>query len=217
MPVVDPADKNAVTYGTRRVSKELQIWLLEGRDYRSPNDMLDGPEKSIWGRTQKEWLKKTILESDAEFRIVISPTPMIGPDDAYKSDNHVNQKGFRHEREEFFDWLVENEIDKNNFFFVCGDRHWQYHSIDNRTGYQEFSSGAFVDANSRLGRKPGDPKSTDPNAVQVTQLYTQDVESGGFLYIKVSPATEKKRSSEITFNFMDERGEILHKVSLGSD
>lgn len=31
LPVVDPDDENAVTYRTHRVSKHLQIWLVEGR------------------------------------------------------------------------------------------------------------------------------------------------------------------------------------------
>lgn len=216
LPVIDPENNNAVTYKTLRVSNELQIWLLEGRDYRSPNEMPDGPEKSIWGKKQKNWLKKTILESDAEFRVVISPTPMIGPDDAYKSDNHVNHKGFRYERDEFFDWLKENDVDKDNFFIVCGDRHWQYHSVDNRTGYQEFSCGAFVDANSRLGRKPGDPKSTDPDAVEVTQPYTQDEPSGGFLYVTVSPNSKTKNKSQITFDFRNEMGVSFNIFSIQS-
>lgn len=42
-----------------------------------------------------------------------------------------------------------------------GDRHWQYHSI-RPDGFEEFSVGVLVDRNSRLGRKPGDPESTDP-------------------------------------------------------
>ena len=49
VPVVDPADKEAVTYRTHRISRELQIWLVEGRDYRSPNGMEDGPAKTLWG------------------------------------------------------------------------------------------------------------------------------------------------------------------------
>ncbi len=130
LPVSKPEDENALTYGTYRISKEAQIWILEGRDYRSPNSDADGPEKTIWGETQKIWLKNTILESDATFRFIISPTPMIGPDDAYKSDNHVNQKGFRYERDEFFKWLKENNIPINSLVFITGDRHWQYHSID---------------------------------------------------------------------------------------
>ena len=49
VPIGDP------TYRTRRWSKDLQFWIVEGRDYRSPNRMPDGEGKSIWGPEQKEW------------------------------------------------------------------------------------------------------------------------------------------------------------------
>ena len=42
VPVVDPANPDATTYRTYRVNRHLQIWLVEGRDYRSPNKMKDG-------------------------------------------------------------------------------------------------------------------------------------------------------------------------------
>ncbi len=71
LPVVDPNDYDEVTYKTYRVSSELQFWLVENRDYRSPNNMPDGPDKTIWGKTQKEWLKRTLKESDAAFKAVI--------------------------------------------------------------------------------------------------------------------------------------------------
>jgi len=58
------------------VNEYLQIWLVEGRDFRSPNTITDCPDKSIWGKEQKEWLKKTLLESDAIFKLLISPTPI---------------------------------------------------------------------------------------------------------------------------------------------
>ncbi len=32
---------------TFRWGKTLQIWLVEGRDYRSPNNMPDGPEDPV--------------------------------------------------------------------------------------------------------------------------------------------------------------------------
>src|SRR5262245_16243515 len=41
------------TYRTFRWGKDLQVWLTEGRDFRSPNTMKDGPEKTIWGAVQK--------------------------------------------------------------------------------------------------------------------------------------------------------------------
>ncbi len=195
------------TYRTHRVSRELQIWLLEGRIHRSPNSMPDGPGKSIWGQEQREWLQRTLKESDATFKLIISSTPMIGPDDLRKKDNHCDIGGFRHERDSFFNWLKESGVGRRHVYFVCGDRHWQYHSID-PTGFEEFSCGALVDANARLGRKPGDPKSTDPEG-KIRQPYTQRKPSGGYLLIRVKPA-EAGEPARLMFEFCDEHGKRLH-------
>ena len=54
-------------YKTIRWGKDLQIWITEGRNYRSHNDMPDGKGKSIFGPVQKAWLYKTLQESDATF------------------------------------------------------------------------------------------------------------------------------------------------------
>lgn len=118
---------SAKNYRTFRWGKGVQIWMLEGRDYRTANDMKDGPEKSIWGAEQKAWLKSTLVASDAKFRIIISPTPMVGPDKPGKSDNHVNKKGFYHEGQDFLNFLIDQDM-TDNTFILCGDRHWQYHS-----------------------------------------------------------------------------------------
>ena len=209
VPVVDPSDPEAKTYRTFRVNRDLQIWLVEGRDYRSPNRMPDGSDKTLWGAKQITWLKSTLLESDATFRLLISPTPLVGPDDAYKIDNHTNHKGFRHEGREFFKWVVEHDLHQQGFYTLCGDRHWQYHSKD-PLGIEEFSCGAIVDENSRLGRKPGDPKSTDPNA-EVHQFYTQAERSGGFLRVTVGPGREPATGSA-RFTFVDEHGEVLYET-----
>ena len=217
VPVVDPADPNPLTYRTHRVSQDLQIWLTEGRDYRSPNMMEAGPDKTLWGADQKEWFKRTLLESDATFKVLISPTPMIGPDDAdqagrpaethdpVKRDNHSNPDGFQHERDEFFGWLIENDFLNESFYIICGDRHWQYHSR-HPTGFEEFSTGAIIDANSRPGRPPGDPNSSDPNA-EIEQLYTYAEPTGGFLHVAVSPGPP----ATAVFSFFDENGALLYE------
>jgi len=207
LPVIGPGDAGAVTYRTHRVNKYLQIWLVEGRDYRSANNMADGPGKSIWGDEQKEWLKRTLLESDAAFKILISPTPMVGPDDVWKRDNHTNPQGFRYEGERFFKWLGENGFLEKGFYIVCGDRHWQYHSV-HPTGFEEFSCGALVDANARIGRAPGDARSTDPDGL-IRQPYIQPEAGGGFLRITVSGGKEGKPA--ITFAFYDRGGRLLYE------
>jgi alkaline phosphatase D len=102
--------------------------------------MEDGPEKTILGAEQKEWLKRTMTESDATFRVVISATPIVGPDRGNKRDNHANV-GFQHEGDELRAFLAGLK----NTYVSCGDRHWQYVSKDKETGLIEFSSGPASD------------------------------------------------------------------------
>lgn len=206
VPIVELDDDSTPTWRTVRVSKDLQIWMTEGRDHRSPNKMPDGPDKTLWGVEQRDWLKRTLLASDASFKILVTPTPMVGPDDGYKSDNHTNPKGFRHEGDAFHAWLAEHELNDQGFLIICGDRHWQYHAVHPQ-GAHEFSVGALIDANARLGRKPGDPKSTDPDA-QVKQLYASDPASGGFLEVQLEVEPELK----LELIFRDERGSILYRT-----
>ncbi len=233
VPVAPPDDDNPHTYRTYRVNDLLQIWLLEGRDHRDANTQPPGPEKTLWGAEQKAWLQETLLASDAAFKILISPTPMIGPDDISKGiqggflapyfggkplgqgddmkkrDNHLNTYGFKYEGDTFFQWLSEHRFQDQSFYIICGDRHWQYHSV-HPTGIEEFSVGALVDANARLGRKPGDDQSTDPDGL-ITQLYAQDEPSGGFLEMTVRPSQEGAPATA-EFAFYDELGTLLYSV-----
>jgi alkaline phosphatase D len=207
VPVTDPKDPTAVTYRTHRAGRLLQVWFPENRDYRSPNDAPNGSEKTIWGREQKEWLERTLLESDATFKIIVSPTPMIGPDDRRKRDNHCDVEGFIDEGDEFFAWAKKEGFLDKGLYFVCGDRHWQYHSI-HPTGFEEFSCGALVDANSRLGMGPGDPKSSDATG-KVRQPYTSREPSGGFLDVEVDFDVVAS-DAFLHFRFRDEHGALLH-------
>jgi dienelactone hydrolase len=183
-------------YRTFQLTQDLQIWLMEGRDYRSPNNAPDGPEKSIWGKTQKEWLKKTMEASTATFRVVISPTPLVGPDRDNKSDNHSN-KVFENEGLEVRTMLASYP----NTVSVCGDRHWQYHSIDPQTGLHEFSVGPASD------RHAGGWKQEDfrPEIHQFLRV------AGGYLEIELN-GTGKARQLEL--RHLDTRGAEQHCYTL---
>ncbi len=136
-----PAPDRTRPWRTIRWGKDLQIWIPEGRDFRSPNTDPDGPEKTIWGAEQKAWFKQSVQESDAAFRVLISPTPLVGPDRGNKADNHANTV-FTHEGDELRQFMA----DQKNMVVICGDRHWQYVSIDPETGLREFCSGPTSNA-----------------------------------------------------------------------
>jgi alkaline phosphatase D len=207
MPIHPAGDRTSPTYRTHRVSRDLQIWLTEGRDYRSPNKMPDSPEKSLWGRDQRDWLQRTLKASDATWKILISPTPLVGPDDASKTDNHVNLGGFRHEADAFFAWLGANRI--SGFMTFCGDRHWQYHSI-HPSGVEEFACGALNDENSREGVAPGSKKGTDPDA-RVRQPYTYPKPTGGFIHVRVG--TGASEAATLVIEHRDDTGKVMNTVT----
>ena len=168
-------------FRTIRWGRDLQVWFTDGRDYRSPNTMPDGPEKTIWGAEQKAWFKRTIQESSATWKVLVSPTPLVGPDRGNKNDNHSTE-GFTHEGDEIRTWLKENVPD--NFFVVCGDRHWQYHSVHPTTGVQEFSVGPA--SNSHASGSPGEDKT----------YHKFHRVKGGFLCVELRP---NGAESEIAF------------------
>ena len=205
-PVHPASDTKTPNYRTHRVSQDLQLWFLEGRDYRSANKSPDNEAKSLWGPPQRSWLEKSLKQSDAKWKIIVSPTPLVGPDRTTKSDNHTNPKGFRAEADLFFQWLTDKKI--QNVLILCGDRHWQYHSI-HPSGVEELCCGALNDENSTRGIAPGDPASTDPQAT-IRQPYLYPNPTGGFLHVDLSP--NPKGASSLTFSFYDDCGKLLQQV-----
>lgn len=183
-------------YRTFQIGRDLQVWLMEGRDFRSPNDAPDGPHKTIWGIEQKEWLARTLEASTAKFKVVVSPTPLVGPDREKKRDNHSND-GFQAEGNEVRQLLASHP----NTISVCGDRHWQYHSVDPDSGLHEFSVGPASD------RHAGGWKQSD---------YREDVHqflrvAGGYLEAQLSGPPDART---LVLRHLDTRGNEQHSHTL---
>lgn len=186
-------------YRTVRWGMGVQLWLVEGRDFRSPNDMPDGPGKTIWGAEQWRWLRESLLASDADWKVLVSPTPIVGPDRSNKADNHANA-AFSHEGDAVREWFRENLDD--SFLVVVGDRHWQYHSVHPETGLDEFSVGPASDAHA--GGTPGE----DPEYHRFHRV------GGGFLSVDVDWAGGRPR---IVLRHRDVSGRVVYEVErLGS-
>ncbi len=186
-------------YRTVRWGKGVQLWLVEGRDFRSPNDMPDGPGKTIWGAEQWRWFQESLLESDADWKILVSPTPIVGPDRASKADNHANA-AFSHEGDAVRGWFRANMDDR--FLVIVGDRHWQYHSVHPETDLDEFSVGPASDAHA--GGTPGE----DPDYHRFHRV------GGGFLSVDVDWVGDRPR---IVLRHRDVFGRVVYEVErLGS-
>lgn len=176
-------------YRTFRWGKHLQVWLMDVRDFHSPTTRKDGPDKTIWGKEQKEWLFRTAKASKATWKVVINPSPIVGPDRPAKADNYSNS-AFRHEGDEIRAWFKENV--PGNLFVVCGDRHWQYHSVHPKTGLNEFSVGAASD--SHAGGSPGQ----DRNWHRFHRV------KGGFVSVTAGAKT-------IVFRHHDVHGKVVYQ------
>ncbi len=177
-------------YRTYRWGKDLQIWLVEGRDFRSPNDMPDGPDKTIWGKEQIAWFKSTVDASDATFKILISPTPLVGPDRPKKNDNYANS-GFHYESE-----MIRKFIEQHpNMYIVNGDRHWQYVSKDAETGLMEFGCGPASDEHAG---------GWDQNDWRPEHLYLNVI--GGYLEVQIKHENDEPR---IEFRHHHVDGKVL--------
>ena len=179
-------------YRTVRWGKDLQVWMMEGRDYRSRNEAPDGPNKTIWGEVQKAWFYKTFSESNAAFRILINPNPIVGPDRVKKKDNHSN-KNFTYEGDEIRAFMGKQK----NAFILNGDRHWQYVSVDRETGAREYSCGAGSDMHA--GGFKQELRTDEHRFLRI---------KGGFLSVSVDRDNGKPR---IALRHHDVHGEIMNE------
>ena len=129
---------------------------------------------------------------DAAFRVLISPTPIVGPDRDSKHDNHSN-KDFTHEGDELRAFIAKQK----NMVVVCGDRHWQYMSVHPKSGVREYSCGPASDQHAG-GWKQNDFRKDYHKYLNVT---------GGFLSGTVE---RQKDKPTLTFRWHDVRGKVLH-------
>lgn len=185
-------------FRTFRRGRHLQIWLLEGRDFRSTQTEDRTHTPTILGAAQIAWLEDTLAKSDATFRLVITPTPMVGPDRPSKDDN-LSNPGYSVEGTRIRALLARHA----NLTVITGDRHWQYVSRDKTTGLEEWSVGAASDAHA------GGWNEETPRP-EHRFLRTKH---GGFLSGEIIPASGAT-SATFTLRLHDTAGKILFESAV---
>ena len=184
-------------YKTIRWGKDLQIWIVEGRNYRNQNYLEDGPEKTIWGDQQKQWFYKTVENSDATYKILITSSPILGPDRKNKNDN-LSNANYAYEQTELLSFIKKQK----NFFIVNGDRHWQYVTHIEGTNLWEFGCGAGADVHA--GGWKQDDFRPEHKFLRV---------KGGFLTVDVERQGNKP---SLTFSHCDVNGNVVNRQNFTS-
>ncbi|MDR7486182.1 MAG: alkaline phosphatase D family protein [Armatimonadota bacterium] len=92
-----------------------EIFILDTRQYRSPNPSPDGPDKTMLGRTQKQWLLDGLVRSTATVKIIASSVPL-------RYHGRDSWEGYTAERDEILRFLRDRRIQP--VVFLTGDVHY---------------------------------------------------------------------------------------------
>ncbi|MEX0646202.1 MAG: alkaline phosphatase D family protein [Balneolaceae bacterium] len=93
-----------------RVS-DVEFFMLDDRYHRDPE------YSTMLGEGQLEWLKNGMAQSTATFKVIVNGHVML----ADKLNNSEYWTRYGNERDDFLDWMHEEEID--GVFFLSGDWH----------------------------------------------------------------------------------------------
>jgi alkaline phosphatase D len=78
-PVATAADDPARLYRSVRWGGLAELFILDTRQYRSPNTERDGPDKTMLGAGQRRWLVEAVTASTATWKVIVSSVPLGYP------------------------------------------------------------------------------------------------------------------------------------------
>jgi len=89
-PIRPPREEPGRLYRRFRWGALLEVFILDTRQYRSPNTAPDGPGKTMLGPTQRRWLEDAVAGSRAVWKIVVSSVPLSVPTGGAAHDSWSN-------------------------------------------------------------------------------------------------------------------------------
>ena len=187
------------TFGVARFGDVL-FFLLDDRYYRSPNRWPDGPDKTMFGTRQLEWLKQALVSAPrTAIKIVAGGSQFWSRSNRFEGWHH-----FDTERRAFAAWLDAQKID--GVIFLSGDRHFsELLRIDRPGAYPlyEFTSSPLT---SRPPARLDAADRDNPDVVPGTLVVKRQ-----FGLIRVSGPGDDRR---LTLESYDAAGELLwsHEV-----
>jgi alkaline phosphatase D len=192
-PILPQPDEPGRLYRKFSWGSLLEVFILDTRQYRSPNTDLDGPRKTMLGAAQKRWLIDGVTGSKAVWKVVVSSVPLSVPTGgkAHDSWSNANILGFPEENATGFAWERDGilrsfrERGVKNLIFLAADVHHAElirHQPTSEWSFHEFIAGPL---SASLGR----PRPLDMGLNPRTLFATGEVENFGEVAIDATGLT----------------------------
>ena len=127
-PIASPVDDPHRLYRRVRYGADLELFILDTRQYRSRNADPDGPAKTMLGAAQLAWLLDGLRTSTATWKVIVTSVPLSIPKggDATVPGNDgwaggPDGTGFERERRVIVDTILSYKL--KNVVFLAGDVH----------------------------------------------------------------------------------------------
>jgi alkaline phosphatase D len=192
-PILPPPEEPGRLYRKFSWGSLLEVFILDTRQYRSPNTDLDGPRKTMLGAAQKRWLIDGVTGSTAVWKVVVSSVSLSVPTGgkAHDSWSNANILGFPEENATGFSWERDGilrsfrERGVKNLVFLSADVHHAElirHHPTSEWSFHEFIAGPL---SASLGR----PRPLDMGLNPRTLFATGEVENFGEVAIDTTGLT----------------------------
>ncbi|PYM25563.1 MAG: hypothetical protein DMD78_06165 [Candidatus Rokuibacteriota bacterium] len=212
-PVAAGGDDPHRMYRSVRWGRLLELFILDTRQYRSPNVEPDGPAKTMLGAAQRRWLLDGVTASTATWKMVVTSVPLAVPTgrperrDSWTDVNVFgmapeNGTGFVTERDAILRQLRTRGV--KNLVFLAADVHHAEvirHQPTPDWSFHEFIAGPL---SATLGR----PRPLD------MRLNSRSLFAQGGVYnfgaITIEP-------THLVVRLIDEQGNALFTHTLGPE
>ncbi len=158
-PIASPPEDPNRLYRSVRYGADLELFILDTRQYRSSNADPDGPNKTMLGAAQLQWLLKSLSASTATWRVVATSVPLSIPKGGGESvpgndgwAGGPDGTGFERERQVIVEAILTQRL--KNVVFLGGDVHYvQANAYDpDRDGTVDFHEFIAGPLSARPGR-----------------------------------------------------------------
>jgi alkaline phosphatase D len=159
-PIRMASDDPHRLYRTVRAGADLEVFILDTRQYRSSNADHDGPAKTMLGERQLQWLLSGLTESTATWKVIVTSVPLsiskgggagVPGNDGWAGG--TDGTGFERERQVIVDRILGRKM--KNVVFLAGDVHYVQANAydpdgDGTPDFHEFVVGPLSAAPGRL-------------------------------------------------------------------